>query len=103
MYTPEQVQHAVEAKTTRLRQLEAPYLRAKEFLKSLEWQTTRDKVLMKVEQAISRYQGKDANEATYIMGKLSAYILEIQEPTDIIIEYEGLKRELEMYHAQRGE
>jgi len=102
-YSPEQIQQAVEAKQTRLRQLEAPYLRAKDFLKSLEWQDTRDKVLVKIQEATAMYQGKDATEAVYILGKLRAYMLEIQEPTDVIAEYEGLKRELDMYHAQRGE
>jgi len=101
-YTPEQIQQAVEAKQLRLRQLEAPYLRAKDFLKSLEWQNTRDRVLLKIQEATAMYQGKDRTEAVYILGKLRAYMLEIQEPTDCIIEYEGLKRELENYHAQRG-
>jgi hypothetical protein len=96
------VQAALEAKNVRLRQLEAPYLRAQEFLKSLEWQNTRDRVLLKIQEATATFQGKDATEAVYILGKLRAYLLEIQEPTDIIVEYEGLKREIENYHAMRG-
>jgi len=98
----ERVQAALEAKNVTLRQLEAPYLRAVEFMKSLEWQNVRDRVLIKIQQATASYQGKDATEAVYILGKLRAFLLEIQEPTDIIVEYEGLKREIEAYYATRG-
>jgi len=103
METPaERLQRTLEDKNVRLRQLEAPYLRAVEFMKSLEWQNVRDRVLLKIEQAIGLYQGKDAIEAVYILGKLRAYLLEVQEPTDIIVEYEGLKREIENYYAARS-
>lgn len=98
----QRVQATLEAKNVRLRQLEAPYLRAQDFLKSLEWQNVRDRVLLKMLEAMVKFQGKDSTEAVYILGKLRAYALEIQEPTDVIIEYEGLKREIESYYATRG-
>jgi len=97
MAQPQDIQAVIEAKNVRLRQLEAPYLRAQEFLKSLEWQSVRDRVLIKIAQALAPYQGKDATEAVYILGKLRAYMLEVQEPTDIIIEFEDLKKSLENY------
>ena len=96
------VQAALEAKNIRLRKLEVPYLHAKDFLKSLEWQNVRDRVLLKIQEATATYQGKDATEAVFILGKIKMIMLEVQESTDVIVEYEGLKREIEMYHAARG-
>ena len=99
----ELIQASLEQKNMRLRQLEAPYINAQKFLQSPEWQAKRDRALIKIQEAMGPYQGKDATEAVYILGKLRAYMLEIQEPTDVIIEYEGLKREIENYYAARGE
>jgi hypothetical protein len=97
------IQAALEAKNVRLRQLEAAYIRAKDFLKSLEWQKTRDFALQSIQEVTATYQGKDATEAVFILGKIKIIMLDIQEPTDVIIEYEGLKRELDNYHAARNE
>lgn len=96
------VQAVLEAKNTRLRQLEAPYLRAKEFLKGLEWQNVRDRTLLKIQEASAQYHGKDATEAVFILGKIKQIMLEVQEIGDVIVEYDGLKREIETYYKMRN-
>ena len=101
-YPVQDAQAVLEAKNVRLRQLEAPYLRAQEYLKSLEWQSTRDRVLVKIQRVTAMYQGKDATEAAFMLGQIKQIMLEVQEPTDVIVEYEGLKKEIERYHAMRS-
>lgn len=102
MPTPQDIQAALEAKQTRLRQLEAAYLRTKEYFKTLDWQQQRDQVLMKIQEVVAFYQGKDATEAVFILGKVKQILLSIQEQGDVIVEYEGLKREIETYYKTRA-
>ena len=102
MATPQNIQNVLEQKQVRLRQLEAPYLRAIEYFKTLDWQKQRDQTLMKIQEATAFYQGKDATEAVFILGKVKTFLLGIQEQGDVVVEYEGLKREIETYYQTRG-
>lgn len=103
MAPPKTVQDKLEQMNVRMRQIEAQYLRAVEYQKSLDWQQLRDTTLGRIQQTIALYFGKDATEAVFICGKIKQILLQVQEPLDVIIEYEGLKRQLETYYAQRGE
>ncbi len=103
MAPPKTVQDKLEQMNMRMRQIEAAYLRAKEYEKSLDWQQLRDHTLERIQQTIALYFGKDATEAVFICGKIKQILLQVQEPLDVITEYEGLKDSIEMYYAQRGE
>lgn len=102
MATAQDIQSVLEQKTVRLRQLEAPYLRALDYQKSLDWQTLRDSVLAEVQRIIAPIFGKDPNETTFACGKIKQVMLKVQEPLDVIVEYESLKREIETYYKTRG-
>lgn len=102
MADPGTAQEALEKLQVRRRQLEAAYLRTQEYLKSLEWQNLRDRVLVKIEKEMATYHGKDATEAVFICGKIKQIMLEVQEPTDIIAEYEGIEKTLAYYAARAG-
>lgn len=102
MATLQDIQAALEQKQTRLRQLEAAYLRTKEYFKTLDWQQQRDKTLLQIQEVAAYYQGKDATEAVFILGKVKQILLSIQEPGDVVVEYEGLKREIETYYKTRA-
>ncbi len=103
MAPPNTVQDAIEKINLRMRQLEAGYLRAVEYQKSLEWQQLRDSVLSEIVVIISTYHGKDATEAVFKCGQIKQTMLKVQQPLDIVVEYEGYKRQLESYYAMRGE
>lgn len=101
---PQLVQKTLEEKRLRLRQLEAEYLRTREYLKSSEWQQKRDQVLLRLETSLARYQqGQDATAAVYVVAQAKQIISEVQQPTDVIIEYEDIERNLKSYYATRQE
>lgn len=103
MAPPRTAQDSLEQMNVRMRQIEAAYLRAKDYEKSLEWQQLRDQTLERIQSAIAFYFGKEPTEAVFICGKIKQILLQVQEPLDVITEYEGLKKALESYYAQRGE
>ena len=103
MAPPNTVQDTIEKINLRMRQIEAAYLRAIEYQKSLEWQHLRDSVLQDVQVIWASYHGKDATEAVFKAGQTKQTMLRVQQPLDIIVEYEGYKRQLESYYATRGE
>lgn len=91
---------AVGQKRHQMKQLEAHYLRTKEYLKSNDWQAKRDQVLMRLSSTLATYpprQGQDATAAAFVLGQAKQIILEVQEVTDVIVVYEALKAELERY------
>lgn len=99
----ELIQASLEQKNMRLRQLEAPYINAQKFLQSEDWQKLRDKTLLKIVEVTSRVDDSKPKRSHFAIARVKQLLLEIQEPTDVIIEYEGLKREIENYYAARGE
>jgi hypothetical protein len=92
------VDTVVADKRQRKKQIEALYLRTKEFLKSPEWQERRDNVLAQISVALAQYRlGMDAASAVYILGQIRQIMSEIQSITDVVVEFDALKAELERY------
>jgi hypothetical protein len=87
----------------RMRHLEAPYLRTKEYLKSPEWQAKRDEILLRLSSALGLYrQGQDATAAVFVLGQAKQIVLEIQEVTDVITEFEDLRKRVKEYDERAG-
>lgn len=99
---PQLIQQELEKRHLRLRQLEAEYLRIKEYLKSQEWQQKRDQVLMRLSDALASYrQGQDATAAVYAVAQAKQILLEVQEVSDVVVEYEDIQQKLKSYYATR--
>jgi hypothetical protein len=98
------VQTVIQELQLRKRQIEAQYLRTKEFLKSSEWHVKRDEVLMRLAKTLASYdptlrQGQDPTTAVFVLGQAKQIMLEIQEISDVIVEYESIEQRLERHYA----
>lgn len=102
MATPQDIQSALEKDQARMRAIEAAYLRAKDYEKSLDWQQLRDDVLAEIEMIISPYFGDNPTQAAFKCGQIKQAMLRVQKPLDVIAEYESLKRKLETYYKARS-
>ena len=99
---PQLIQQELEKRHLRLRQIEAEYLRLKTYLGSLEWQEKRDKIFMRLTECLAQYrQGQDATAAVYTVAQAKQILLEVQEVTDVIVEYEDIQQKLKSYYATR--
>lgn len=98
MPNPE-VESIITHKRMRLHAIEAQYLRTKEYLKSPAWGTKRDELLTRLSHTIGMYKyGQDATAAVFVLGQAKQLLLEIQEVTDVIVEFEALQEELRRYN-----
>lgn len=96
-------QQILNDKRMRLRKIEAQYLRTKEYLKSSDWNEKRDSVLARLSYILGSYKiGMDGVAAGFVIGQARQAILEIQEVTDIIVQYESLKDELNRYDERNA-
>lgn len=97
------IQQTLENKRLRLRQIEAEYLRTKEYLTSPEWQAKRDDVLMRLVQIFGLYRpGMQPLDLGIIFGQSRQIIWEVQAVTDIIVEHDSLETELKHYYERAG-
>lgn len=90
-YTDPQTIQTLADKRKRIAELESEYVRTQELLKSPEWGAKRDKVLERVAAIAGLYVIKN-HKASFAMGQIKEALLAIQEPLDVIVEYEGLKK-----------
>jgi hypothetical protein len=83
---------ALQEMRMRMHHIETAYLRAKEYLKSSEWQVKRDEVLLRLSSSLGHYrQGQDATSAVYVIAQAKQIMLEVQEVSDVIVEFESLR------------
>lgn len=103
----QRVQSTLEAKQTRLRQIEAQYIRTKQYLSSPEWGAKRDEILLRIARALASYDptlkaGQDATTAVFVLGQAKQIMLELQEISDVIVEFESLQAEIRRYQERAG-
>jgi len=97
------IQQALEKMNVRLRQLEAPYINQKKYLESKDWQDKRDRVLLKLSTCLGSYtKGQDAVNAVFVVAQAKEIMLEVQEASDIVVEYEDIEKRLKTYYAERA-
>lgn len=95
------VEQEVARKRHRLKEIEAEYIRIRDYLKSPEWQAERDKKLTQVGQIVGHYLAK-GGDAAFAIGRIAQVMIDVQQVSDVIVEFESLKSELERY-AERYE
>lgn len=80
-------------KRDRMDQLEAPYLRAMEYIKSDKFSEDQMKALGKIRKLVKAGLEKDG-EALFILGRVEQILVDAYEFEHVILEYEGLKKSL---------
>lgn len=97
MATPTETRFALltDAKLRDLARLEAPMLRALEYLKSPQYQQDCMLTLQKIDKVVQ--SGRiDQNEALLIVGRLQQILADWKAQQVIIDEYDSLKRSLNL-------
>lgn len=100
MAQADEIQETLEQKRLRLRQLEVEYIKAKEFLKGPEWFNLQVTALIEIQDIVAAYQGKDATEAAFKMGRIKQILFAVQKQTDIIQLYHTYEAEIKRYNAR---
>lgn len=81
----------LDEKRKRIAELEGAYIKTVAYLRSEEWQQKRDKTLERITIIVGVFQARK-EKSSFAMGQIKEALLAIQEPLDIVVEYEGLKK-----------
>ena len=90
---PSRNEYIAAEKRNRMSEIEAAYLRAKEYEKSPQFTTDKLNALEKV-RSILRLGPVTESEALLMAGRLQQIILDTYYHENVIIEFEGLKKSL---------
>lgn len=85
---------------SRLMQLEAPYLRAKEYVGSEKFNDDQSVALAKIKSILSG-PPKTAEMALYLVGKVDQLLDDIYAWERVITEYESIKRTLSQMYPDK--
>lgn len=91
---PTKIEHMLDESRQILAQLEAPYLRAKDYLKSQNFQDDKALTLDKIVKVAGEAAGRDwtGDRAMLAIGRIQEILAQYEDRTKVITEYESLKR-----------
>jgi hypothetical protein len=92
--TRQDLQKRLDTKNARKSYLEPLYLRAREYVKTPQYQQQRDDALAQITRALNQFKGSDATNAVFVLGQIKQILAPLEAITAPIVEYESIQKSL---------